>query len=185
MTVVADPKTAALMVERHVRTESLSLLSVRFHLRINNFHACDWVLSRFRGKGGGENDGSDKGNKGVIFPTIRHHSQDFALINHTFAALSKTESQGLIYGKTAGYQSLQASFLMTTEAVKLAQNNVKCIFRGSRTGAASELFRSWYTLLTLHEVDTPFQSADQLVCLMALVRHVQCAFRTFKSEDLG
>ena len=27
------------------------------------------------------------------------------------------------------------------------------------------LFRSWYTLLTLHEVDTPFQSADQLTGL--------------------
>lgn len=184
MTVVEDPKTAALMVERRVRTESLSLLSARFHFRINNFHACDWVLSRFRGKGGGENDGSDKGNKGVIFPTIRHHSQDFALINHTFAALSKTESQGLIYGKTAGYQSLQASFWWRQKRLNWRKIMLNA-YSGSRTGAASELFRSWYTLLTLHEVDTPFQSADQLVCLMALVRHVQCAFRTFKSEDLG
>ena len=114
-------KLAALMVERHARTESLSLLSARltlgtrgffspasrgfvssaegrrherqsylrldqnrkprmkslwhpgharFHFRINNFHACDRVLSRVRGKGGGKNDGGDKGSKGVI---TRHH----------------------------------------------------------------------------------------------------------------
>ena len=106
---------------------------------------------------------------------------------------------------------------MTTEAVKFAQNDVKCIFRepdwrvecrpfpsSKKSHFQSEarreaidmetifhydankthfhnkgfarslvlkvrffgiLFRSWYTLLTLHEVDIPFQSADQLTGL--------------------
>ena len=40
--------------------DTLSLLSARFYFRINNFHACDRVLSRFRGKGGGKNDGGDQ-----------------------------------------------------------------------------------------------------------------------------
>ena len=62
----------------------------------------------------GKNDGGDKRNKGVIFPAtrphLRIHSLDFTLINHTFAALSKTDSQGLIYGNTAGTSLCKQAF---------------------------------------------------------------------------
>ena len=67
---------------------------------------------------------------------------------------------------------------MTTEAVKFAQNNVN-----NNVGI---LFRSWYTLLTLHEVDTPFQSADQLTGLFdgSSTSRSTCFLELSKSEDL-
>ena len=61
MTAVADRKTGCTDGEE-----------THFHSSPRAF-TLEFFLSRFRGKGGGKNDGGDKGSKGVIFPATRHH----------------------------------------------------------------------------------------------------------------